>query len=82
MPKISELVKDLDEIKTTTWTKLSPKQRDCIKEALSKVDADKSNANFLVKFEIALESSVEKYGVSKEHIETFIDKIIDESLEE
>ena len=82
MPKISKIVEDLDLLNHESWKKLSPKHKDCIKDILEKVETDKSNANFLVKFDTALENLSAKYGIGSGEIESFIDKVILESIKE
>ena len=82
MPKISNIVEDLDLLKNESWKKLTPKLKDCIKEILETVDKSKSNANFLVKFNTATDKICSKYGIGSVEVEKFIDNIILESIKE
>ena len=79
--KISELIKEFDSVKSESFTKLSPKMKDAIKDMLGLVETDKSKENLLIKFNKSIDSVCEKYNVQKIEIEDFIDKVTSENME-
>ena len=79
--KISELIKEFDSVKSESFSKLSPKKKDAVKDMLSLVETDKSKENLLIKFNKAIDNVCEKYNVQKFEIEDFIDNVTSENME-
>ena len=77
--KISELIKEFDSVKSESFTKLSPKMKDAVKDMLGLVETDKSKENLLIKFNKAIDSVCEKYNVQKIEIEDEEYQVIKES---
>ena len=46
--KISELIKEFDSVKSESFSRLSPKMKDAIKDMLGLVETDKSKENLLI----------------------------------
>ena len=79
--KVAELIKEFVSVKSESFSRLSPKMKDAIKDMLGLVETDKSKENLLIKFNKAIDSVCEKYNVQKFEIEDFIDKVTSENME-
>ena len=73
--KISDLVKEFDEIKSESFSKLSPKMKDAVKELLQTVEENERDDSLLEKVEKAIIIVSEKYNIEEIQIREFIDKI-------
>ena len=80
--KISELIKEFDSVKSESFSRLSPKMKDAIKDMLGLVETDKSKENLLIKFNKAIDSVCEKYNIEQSRIQQIIDDQINESVGE
>ena len=79
--KISDLVKEFDEIKSESFSKLSPKMKDAVKELLQTVEENERDDSLLEKVEKAIIIVSEKYNIEEIQIREFIDKITSENME-
>tara|TARA_Y100000992_G_scaffold261856_1_gene197398 strand:- start:225 stop:470 length:246 start_codon:yes stop_codon:yes gene_type:complete len=79
--KISDLVKEFDEIKSESFSKLSPKMKDAVKELLQTVEENERDDSLLEKVEKAIIIVSEKYNIAEIQIREFIDKITSENME-
>ena len=79
--KLSDLVKEFDEIKSESFSKLSPKMKDAVKELLQTVEENERDDSLLEKVEKAIIIVSEKYNIEEIQIREFIDKITSENME-
>ena len=82
MKTISELIKENKLFTGKVYDKLKPVERDAIHDIIKFVEEDKSNIDFMSKFDKWIENVCEKYNVEPNRIQQIIDDQINESVGE
>ena len=82
MKTISELIKENKLFTGKVYDKLKPVERDAIHDIIKFVEEDKSNIDFMSKFDKWIENVCEKYNVEQSRIQQIIDDQINESVGE
>ena len=82
MKTISELIKENKLFTGKVYDKLKPVERDAIHDIIKFVEEDKSNIDFMSKFDKWIENVCEKYNIEQSRIQQIIDDQINESVGE
>ena len=83
MKTISELIKENKLFTGKVYDKLKPvEKRDAIHDIIKFVEEDKSNIDFMSKFDKWIENVCEKYNIEQSRIQQIIDDQINESVGE
>ena len=82
MKTINELIKENKLFTGKVYDKLKPVERDAIHDIIKFVEEDKSNIDFMSKFDKWIENVCEKYNVEPNRIQQIIDAQINESVGE
>ena len=82
MKTINELIKENKLFTGKVYDKLKPVERDAIHDIIKFVEEDKSNIDFMSKFDKWIENVCEKYNVEPNRIQQIIDDQINESVGE
>ena len=82
MKTINELIKENKLFTGKVYDKLKPFERDAIHDIIKFVEEDKSNIDFMSKFDKWIENVCEKYNVEPNRIQQIIDDQINESVGE
>ena len=82
MKTINELIKENKLFTGKVYDKLKPVERDAIHDIIKFVEEDKSNIDFMSKFDKWIENVCEKYNVEPNRIKQIIDDQINESVGE
>ena len=82
MKTINELIKENKLFTGKVYDKLKPVERDAIHDIIKFVEEDKSNIDFMSKFDKWIVNVCEKYNVEPNRIQQIIDDQINESVGE
>ena len=82
MKTINELIKENKLFTGKVYDKLKPVERDAIHDIIKFVEEDKSNIDFMSKFDKWIGNVCEKYNVEPNRIQQIIDDQINESVGE
>ena len=82
MNTINELIKENKLFTGKVYDKLKPVERDAIHDIIKFVEEDKSNIDFMSKFDKWIENVCEKYNIEQSRIQQIIDDQINESVGE
>tara|TARA_Y100000401_G_scaffold56778_1_gene44963 strand:+ start:653 stop:907 length:255 start_codon:yes stop_codon:yes gene_type:complete len=82
MKTINELIKENKLFTGKVYDKLKPVERDAIHDIIKFVEEDKSNIDFMSKFDKWIDNVCEKYNVEPNRIQQIIDDQINESVGE
>ena len=82
MKTINELIKENKLFTGKVYDKLKPVERDAIHDIIKFVEEDKSNIDFMSKFDKWIENVCEKYNIEPNRIQQIIDDQINESVGE
>ena len=82
MKTINELIKENKLFTGKVYDKLKPVERDAIHDIIKFVEEDKSNIDFMSKFDKWIENVCEKYNIEQSRIQQIIDDQINESVGE